>query len=278
MARQTLYERLDSLGVDVHYEYTALITLFKVEQSVIHAHRHYSLIGYVNNVYFRNLPSQFRAPYLSVEEMMDALGIRDESESLDDLFLLSELLVALLPQKRTIENMDAFQQAHTIIANILAFTEKLNYELYEIEKGREIIVAKNPATTQAVEIVEDLPTSLALIEYNHYTLKGNLEEKRRILTALGSYIEPILRSRALQNAGYKQLESDVGFMLNSFHVRHNNKEGAKAQDYIIGLNAKQMEEWYDKIYNAILSVIIINDHIPMQEKIAELKSNYNWRK
>ena len=277
MVRKTLYERLGSFGVNVHDEYDALIILLKYECGVVYSHVHHTLIDYINEFYFRRLPSQFRAPYLSVEEMMDALELGDESNSLDKLFLLSELLIALLPDEYISRNDDVHQQAITIVTNIMAFLEKLNYEILEAEEDRYIIVAKNPATTQAVEIVEDTPTSIALIEYNHYALKGNLEEKRRVLTALGSYIEPILRSRVLQKAGYTQLESDVGFMLNCFHVRHNNKVGAKAQDYIVSLNDTQLEEWYDKIYNAILSVIIINDHIPTQQDVTNLKKAYNWR-
>jgi len=276
MARETLYQRLDNLGVTVQEEYEALIRLLKVEKNIFW-YSSYTLIQYINNHYFRELPADFRSPFLTIEEMMQALNLRNSSVSLDDLFLLSELLIALLPEKHIKKKEDLHQQATTIFENIFSFLEKLNYELKEIDGGRKIIVEKNPATTQAVEIVTDNSTAIALIEYNHYSLRGELEEKRRILTALGAYIEPILRSRVLQNAGYKQLESDVGFMLNNFHVRHNNKEGAKAQDYIVGLNNKQLEEWYDRIYNAILSVIIINEHIPTQNNIAELKPKYNWR-
>jgi hypothetical protein len=276
MARKTLYQRLDNLGVSVAAEYDALIRLLKVEQNIFN-YRFYPLIHYINKNYFRDLPADFRSPYLSVEEMMQALDLRDKSASLDDLFLLSELLIALLPEKHIKKKEDLYQQAITIFENIFSFLEKLNYELKEIDGGRKIIVEKNPATTQAVEIVTDNSTAIALIEYNHYALKGDLEETSRILTALGSYIEPVLKSRVLQNAGYKQLESDVGFMLNNFHVRHNNKEGAKAQDYIVGLNNRQLEEWYDHIYNAILSVIIINEHIPVQNNIVTLKSTYIWR-
>lgn len=277
MVRKNLYEKLGALGVNVAAEYNALITLFKSEKKINLHYTSHTLLWYVNEYCFRSLPREFRAPYLSVQEMMIALNIKDDSRSLDDLFLLSEFLFALLPEEQLAKNNQARQQAYVIFDNIISFLEKLNYELFEMEDNRYIIVEKNPATTQAVEIVEDTPTSLALIEYNHYALKGNLEEKRRILTALGSYIEPILKSRALQRAGYKQLESDVGFMLNCFHVRHNNKEGAKAQDYIVSLNNTQLEEWYDKIYNAILSVIIINEHISTQNNLETLKTTYNWR-
>ena len=277
MVRKNLYEKLGSLGVDVAAEYRALITLFAFEKKIGSYYTSNTLLSYVNENYFRSLPREFRAPYLSVKEMMTALKIKDSSYSLDDLLLLSEFLIALLPEEYISQKKQVRQQAYVILENIVSFLEKLNYELCEKENGNIIIVSKNPATTQAVEIVEDVPTSIALIEYNHYALKGNLDEKRRILTALGSYIEPILRSRALQKAGYDQLESDVRFMLNSFHVRHNNKVGAKAQDYIVSLNDTQLEEWYDKLYNAILAVIIINDHIPTQTGIESLKKTYNWR-
>lgn len=276
MARKTLYERIDGLGVDVYTEYSALIRLLKYERSVGDYNRR-TLVKYINDAYFRSLPAKFRSPYLSVEEMMCALGLGDESANLDDLFLLSEFLIALLPDEKLAHNVDVKNQAFTIVSNIITYLEKLNYELSEIEDNRYIIVAKNHATTQAVEIVNDDATAVALIEYNHYALKGDLENKRRILVALGSYIEPILKSRVLQNAGYRQLESDVGFMLNCFHVRHNNKEGAKAQDYIVTLTDEQLEKWYDDLYNAILAVIITNDHIPVQTELANLKTTYTWR-
>ena len=276
VARKTLYERIDSLGVNVSLEYEALIKLLKFEESIFQ-YRFYTLLEYIDKNYFRELPANFRSPYLSANDMMKDLGLGNTSYTMDNLFLLAEFCVAILPHEHITQREDLYKQAKTIFTNISSFLEKLNYEFIEIDGERKIIVEKNHAVTQAVEIVNDNATAIALIEYNHYALKGYLDEKRKILTALGSYIEPILKSRSLQNAGYKQLESDVGFMLNNFHVRHNNKEGAKAQDYITGLDKKQLEEWYDRIYNAILSVIIINDHIPVQNNIADLKSKYTWR-
>ena len=41
---------------------------------------------------------------------------------------------------------------------------------------------------------------------------------------------------------------------------------------------KQLEEWYDKIFNAILSVIIICEHISTQREVAYQKSAHNWRR
>ena len=100
MARKTLYQKLDSLGVTVATEYNALIRLLKIERNIF-SYRFYSLIEYINNNYFRDLPADFRTPYLTVEDMMKDLGLKDSSSSLDDLFLLSEMLIAILPEKHT---------------------------------------------------------------------------------------------------------------------------------------------------------------------------------
>ena len=109
-------------------------------------------------------------------------------------------------------------------------------------------------------------------------MKGDLEGKRKSLLAIADYIEPILKSRKLQDNGYKQLESDVGFLLNCFHIRHNNKTGSKAQDYITSIDDEQLEEWYDNAYNTMLSVIIISEEIGVSAELTGLKQTYNWKR
>ena len=157
--------------------------------------------------------------------------------------------------------------------------EQTNHELKRSPKynNNYIIVEKNKATTLAAEIVEDDETAYDLIEYNHYALKGDLETKKKILATLGTYIEPILLSKVLSNNGYGKLESNAGFMLNNFHIRHNNKEGTKANDYIVAINDDDLETLYDKTYDAILSVIIINEHIPVSKEIKSLKETYTFK-
>ena len=69
-----------------------------------------------------------------------------------------------------------------------------------------------------MELVENEAVALELLEYNHFVLKGDLDGKREILVNLGRYLEPLLVSRKLQKAGYKQIESDMSFLLNCFHT------------------------------------------------------------
>lgn len=58
MARKTLYERIDSLGVNVRLEYEALIRLLKIEKNIFQ-HTFYTLIDYIDKNYFRDLPADF---------------------------------------------------------------------------------------------------------------------------------------------------------------------------------------------------------------------------
>ena len=126
MARKNLYERLDNLGVNVYAEYDALMRLIKHEQVIWYGHSYHSVIKYIDNFYFRKLPAKFRSPFLSVEEMMAALNLPDMSYDLDSLFLLSELLIAILPLEYTKQDKDLERQSLTIRTNIVSFLEKLN--------------------------------------------------------------------------------------------------------------------------------------------------------
>ena len=273
--RKTFYELLDSFGVDAFREYSRLNNLFFGER-ISTPLGPCTMQRYINERYFRGF--KFRGTYTDISEMID--DIIPDINTLDDLFIYCEFLLAVLFDSSIMQDKCIDRQAAIIVENIVTIMEKTNYELFNKgtkEEPRYIIVEKNKATTLAAEIVDDKAISIDLIEYNRYSLKGDLEAKRRLLDAIGHYIEPILRAHTLKSNGYAQLESDAGFLLNNFHIRHNNKEGGKAQDYIVRIHDYILEEWYDKAYGTLLSVIIINDQIRVTSELAALKRDYEWR-
>ena len=278
--RKNLYDILQDMKLNVPREYSTLYDLFVVESSV-YTGRHFSLADVIDANYFRSM--SIRETFTSVKAMMKALDLRETASDIDKLFLFCEFLLSLLMSKelKNVTAADFNTQSDTIIRNILRIVDKCNHELKNLSEDKDeykiIIVEKNKSATLAAEIVDDTAVSIDLITYNHYALKGNLAEKKKILTAIGSYIEPILKSPALDKAGYKQLESDTGFVLNCFHIRHNNKTGAKEQEYIKTLSDVELEKWYDRAYDMMIAVILINEHIPAQEEIKELKVKYTWR-
>lgn len=274
--RRNFYELLAQRTIDPMKEFATLWKLFRIEKCCSSSYASYSLSQWIDMRYFRDLP--FRGSFTSLNDMMDDFGIWERSLiDLDKLFLFCELLYAVLPGRSLIDDSRIFNQKNTILQNIDYILEHTNHEFAKDANGNTIIVEKNKAATLAAQLVNDDVIAFELIEYNHFALKGDLEGKKKLLFSIAAYIEPILKGKVLQNNGYKQLESDAGFLFNNFHIRHNNKVGPKAQDYITTIKDSDLEEWYDKAYEVALSVIIINDYLTIKQDIVDIKSKYTWR-
>ena len=274
--RKNFYQLLKEREFNPQREYSNLWSLFCVEKSYYTGFGAYTMLYWVDTELFRNFP--FRGSFTSVMEMMGEFGIKDRTVvTLDKLFVFCELLMAVLPERNISYDKHLSKQRKTIFENITYILEQTNHEARIDPNGNTIIVEKNKTATMAAQLVTNTTVAFELIEYNHFAIKGHLAEKKAILTSVAGYIEPILNSKTLSSAGYKQLESDAGFVFNNFHIRHNNKEGSKANDYIATISNNELEEWYDKAYELALSVIIINDYLSIGNDIAEIKPKYTWR-
>lgn len=274
--RRTFFDILENLEFDIKKEYDELLYLFRSENAVFFRREWITLCNYIDKAYFRDLP--FRGRFTSVVDMMDELRLDDLSDDLNDLFTFCEFLEAVMPQNSQ-SNTSVDSQCEVIRDNIKNILDKTNHELIRSSKygDKYIIIEKNKAAMLSAEIVEDEEIAFELLEYNHYTLKGNLTEKKKILHSIGTYIEPILRDETLSKAGYGNLESNVGFLLNKFHIRHNNKEGATAQEYIVSINDDELEKWYDRTYDVLIQAILTNENIAVEKDIKQLKRDYKWR-
>ena len=61
-------------------------------------------------------------------------------------------------------------------------------------------------------------------------------------------------------------------LLNNLNLRHNNLEGVNKKDYLISMNDNELEKWYDRTYDMILGIIIVNDYLDSKESLSELKA------
>lgn len=275
--RMNFYELLDNMKFNIGNEYSKLYTLLFVEKSI---HSIYggsrTLARYINDEYFRKLP--FRKTFTSIEDLMERLSIKTYSEGLDQLLTFCEFIFAILPSKLLNGNNQAKEQADTIKANIKDILESTNNKLIlrPNSDNEFIIVEDDKAVTLAAELIDDIDVAFDILQYKHRSLKGNLPEKRKLLTSVAAYLEPILRNKSLSSAGYKTIESDMGFILNNFHIRHNNKEGSTAKDYIVNITDDELENWYDKAYNMAVLVVLINNHVTVENEILDLKQKHNW--
>ncbi|MPM78845.1 hypothetical protein SDC9_125860 [bioreactor metagenome] len=221
-----------------------------------------------------------RGTFVKTGDLRNALGISayQLDGTFEKLFLFSEFLLALFNEMKKSSHIiepRARAKMEIIKNNIIVFVDKSNHELVDAGEKGTIIIEKNKTASQAVEFIEDPKTAIEVLEYNHYKLKGDLNQKQKILISLGNYIEPILKDRAVK-AKYADLFSDVSFLLNNFNIRHNNKAGKNAKEFIITAPDATLELWYDRAYNMILSVILANQNFKFSKELVALKDAHNW--
>ena len=157
-----------------------------------------------------------------------------------------------------------------LLENMQMLLGHLNYEhkIFEDEE-KVILVPKNPAATAVAEI-SDKETALAILMYNHHTLKGNLEAKRELLNSIARTYEPLLKKPI---EGFKDFYEKTNQLLNNLHIRHNNLEEINNKNLVINIDNKTLEYWYDELYQLLLFCVLIDDNLKRKKEATEfLKS------
>lgn len=168
-----------------------------------------------------------------------------------------------------LEGKDDFDAEYQYLQeNVIGLIEDLGYETKILEdEERVLLLEKNAAATAAAEITSQ-EISNKIIEYNHFLLKGNIEEKRKILLALADKFEPVKNELKKVDA---ILEDNIRYLLNKMNIRHNNKEGKNASGYVSNLTDEELESWYDETYQMLLLSILELDNVERNKKVKELK-------
>lgn len=222
-----------------------------------------------------------RGAFLNIDEILKKLNIpkyfNDNSFwEINDIINLLEIyinIIYLLIKKLNITNNYYYKldnRFNLLIENIHILLDHLNYEhkIFENEE-KVIIVPKNPAATAVAEI-SDEETAMAILRYNHHTLKGDLETKRHLLNSIAREYEPLL-SKPID--GFKDYFVKAANMLNNLDIRHNNKEGKHKNNLVINLENNELEKWYDELYQLLLFCVLIKDNIERKNNIEEFLKN-----
>ena len=136
-----------------------------------------------------------------------------------------------------------------------------------------IVIEDKPEATAVAEIVPN-EISLKVFRYNHFSLKGDMQAKKKILLALGEQLEPKRKQLACIAS---DLADNIFFMLNNLHLRHNNKVyGDKNYRKVVAdMDDSTLEHWYDELYQMILLAFLQLDQVDRNTKILELKQVIN---
>ena len=153
-----------------------------------------------------------------------------------------------------------------LLENMQILLNHLNYEFKVIPKEEKLIlIPKNPAATSVAEI-SDEETAMAILMYNHHTLKGDLETKRELLNSIARTYEPLLKNPI---EGYNDFFKKTNQLLNNLHIRHNNFEEENNKNLVIDIDDRTLEHWYDELYQLLLFCVLIDDNLK-RKKEAEL--------
>ena len=156
------------------------------------------------------------------------------------------------PQNPLCISGSASQQQFLSPASEKTVIEEIGY-METIEQNITLFVPKKQEAIAVSEIVAP-EISYKVLEYNHYTMKGDIARKKETVRILADQLEP---KRADLTAINKELASNVFFMFNNMNIRHNNStEGDKNyREVVAKMTQDELENWYDETYQLCLLAI-----------------------
>ena len=111
-----------------------------------------------------------------------------------------------------------------------------------------------PEDVVVAEVASNLPKEVAIktFLYRHRSMDGNIEKKKEALLSLGHQLES--KRNEIHDKG---LEGAIFAILNNMNLRHNNVDPNKLayyREYVAKLDSKELEKWYDNLYQMMLAV------------------------
>lgn len=273
MVRQNYFDILNQMEFDPQRELKNLMDLLEMERNFKSIYYETSLNSAISDN-FLDYPN--RSTFTSYSQMIEFVGANIYNTT-EQLFVFSEFLVDIfcnLAEKFTEEESEFIQ---IIFDNIKRFLELSNHELITLENGDKIIVEKNVYASEVSQIVSEtsIQDAIKVLEYNHFSNKGNIQRKKEILIALANYLEPFRRelnnSEELKDILKVNNQKVIAFeklfeMYNNFGLRHNN-----SNQYHLDLADDELEQWYDDIYTSTLFVILSMDESRILSKLKTLR-------
>lgn len=245
-----------------------------------------TLFDYIDKYCFREWAQ--RGHFVDVDDFLEALEFDDLKEKAtydSDAFLtLIELIYNFWELSHKQLDLDDDEKGYRLrwrgnyyhLKNVMDdVLSQYNHIAYINEEQECVLVIEDKAeVTAAAEIMPTPTLTVEVVRYNHRTLKGEIERKKKILLALGAELEAKRKKLHLINA---TLENDVFFMLNNLNIRHDNKsKGDKNyKEYVAKMRKERLEKWYDELYQMILLAFLLMDNAKRAEQIKELKGKIN---
>lgn len=189
--------------------------------------------------------------------------------TIDHLAIYCEVIENLLNLSLKGMEEEAVFRILQIRDNIDSIFEQTGYKFID-KDGILYATRKDQAVDEAVEHIPDDKVALDVLEYNRASLKGNLARKREILAAFGLYAEQFFKDHKFADQ-FKRLCKEAGFCLNSLMIRHHAIANKESRLVLNGMQENELEEWYDRTYTLLVSVVLMNKTRDIYTQIDSLK-------
>lgn len=275
MARRNFAQILKEANVDIRREYDRLYANFYLHEVYNVAGRLQSLREYCGSQFGR---FPFRGTCVNLDDFDDFYGFHFEKdpENFDLDYLVSfceysyNLAVHSAPPNCFLPSYPTFidQQPAFFVDQVTRVVDTIGYVITQESPAANciIIVPKDPAAIAVAEISEE-KIAYKIVEYNHYSMKGDLVRKLSTLKLLADEIEP--RRKELKGIS-GSVESELFRMMDKF-VRHNNKDNA----FIAAMSPNEIESTYDDIYQMWLLAMLELDNVDRKKRAKELLGKIN---
>lgn len=275
--RKNIFDLLDKNNC-IEKEVKRIKFVFEKEYVLYYHYSNYTIKDFVDEYCFADWEA--RGHCIDVKDYLETLNYFELCETaegnVEDFITFIEIiynlwnltLIWLNGKDSNVKWQGNYWHLKELMDDVLA---KYNYKMYIFEaQNRCIAIEDKPEVTSLVEIMKP-EFAVDIIKYNHYSLKGEIELKKTILISLGAELEP--RRKELQKIN-NQLSDDIFFMLNNINIRHNNrskKDIPKYKEYVANMTKKQLEKWYDELYQMILLAFLLLDNVGRTQKLKQLK-------
>ena len=272
-------------NMDMESEANRLVTMSSEEcVLVVNTYTDETLFNYIDAYCFKEW--EHRGHFVDVDDFLEALRYDDLKEdathNVDALLTLIELIYNFWELSRKqfhdtkkgykLEWCGNYYHLKDVMDDVLS---QYNHVAY-INEDQEcvLIIEDKSEVTAAAEIMQTPALAVDVVRYNHRTLRGEIELKKKILLAMGAELEAKRKKLHTINT---TLENDIFFMLNNLNIRHNNKsKGDKNyKEYVAKMRKDRLEKWYDELYQMLLLAFLLMDNIERVEKVKGLKEKIN---
>ena len=275
MTRRNFFQVLQDAQIDLWKEYQRLNNLFYYSENF-----KIQSIYQTCEEYFINMP--FRDTCLNINDFNDThdfhfRDITEDTFSENDLIIFCEYSYNFVYQlmKNPYCDLKYFQ---FYVKQLNLVNDKIGYKFYQNENEVFILIPKDQAVNSVVEIVDD-DLSYKVIEYNHHSMKGDIEGKRAILQNIALKLEEKrkdlrqLKSIVDVKLINQKLEDNIFLLINNLNIRHNNIS-PKSDNCFLALafmSNEELENWYDEIYQLCLLAFLELEYLERTPKIDKLK-------